>query len=139
MVIAKDPTKCKLAVYENSIHQCKQCTYLGVEIRNAKILIQEVRAYVNKVLKTFGYLRYLIWKKKYISTDSKVRLYKIVVRPKLTYAVKTLADTTKRKNMMKAAEIKTLRTIRGVSLSVQIRIPKYSRDLEDDIGETTSI
>lgn len=78
MVIAKEPTRCKLAVNDKPIHQCMQCTYLGVEITSSKNLQQEVRTQVNKASRISGYLRDLIWKNKYISTDSKVRIYKTV-------------------------------------------------------------
>lgn len=129
MVIAKEPTRCKLAVNDKPIHQCMQCTYLGVEITSSKNLQQEVRTQVNKASRISGYLRDLIWKNKYISTDSKVRIYKTVVRPILTYAVETRADTAKTKNMMRVAEMKTLRTIKGVSLRDQIRSDAIREDL----------
>ncbi|XP_044764617.1 uncharacterized protein LOC123321211 [Coccinella septempunctata] len=60
MVIAKEPTRCKLAVNDKPIHQCMQCTYLGVEITSSKNLQQEVRTQVNKASRTSGYLRDLI-------------------------------------------------------------------------------
>ncbi|GJQ76151.1 hypothetical protein Trydic_g1897 [Trypoxylus dichotomus] len=48
------------------------------------------------------------------------------MRPVLIYVTETKADTTKVKNMMRAAEIKTLRVIKGI----------VGRD--DDFGRTTS-
>ncbi|XP_045466794.1 uncharacterized protein LOC123675480 [Harmonia axyridis] len=65
-----------------------------------------------------------------MSADSKVRIYKTVVRPILTYAVETRADSTKTKNTMRAAEMIILRTIKGVSLRDQIRSEAISEDLK---------
>lgn len=48
-------------------------------------------------------------------TESKVRIYKTCVRPILTYAAETCADTKKTKRILRSTEMKTLCTIRGIS------------------------
>lgn len=130
MVISKEPIRCKLAVDNKPIQQTKQCTYLGVEITNHKNLQEEARTQANKASRISGYLRDLVWKNKYMSTQSKVRIYKTVVRPVLTYATETRAETTRTKSIMRAAEMKTLRTIKGVSLRDQIRSTAIREDLK---------
>ncbi|GJQ71053.1 hypothetical protein Trydic_g962 [Trypoxylus dichotomus] len=55
-----------------------------------------------------------------MSTETKVRIYKTVVRPARTYAPETRANTTKAKNVMRAVEMKTLKTIKGMNLREQI-------------------
>lgn len=45
---------------------------------------------------------------------SKVRIYKTAVRTIPTYAVKTQTGKTNTENMMRAAKMKTLRTIEGM-------------------------
>ncbi|GJQ73490.1 hypothetical protein Trydic_g13847 [Trypoxylus dichotomus] len=102
-VIGKEPIRCKLAANEKPNRQCMKRTYLGVEITSCQ-KHQEVIAQINKASRISGYLRGLIWRNKYISAETKTR-----------------ADTTEAKNMMKAAEIKTLSAIKGVSLGHQIR------------------
>ncbi|GJQ83541.1 hypothetical protein Trydic_g10893 [Trypoxylus dichotomus] len=125
MVIAKEPIRYKLVVNDKPICQCMQCTYLGVEITNSKNLQQEVRAQINKASRTSGYLRSLI-----LSTESKARIYKTVVRPILTYAAETRADTTKVKNMMRAGPDKRR--------SLNSRHSSGLRGQDDDFGGTTS-
>ncbi|GJQ78864.1 hypothetical protein Trydic_g35 [Trypoxylus dichotomus] len=98
-----------------------QFTYLGVKITRSKSVQQEVRAQMNKASRISGYLRHLIWRNKYMSAESKLRKYKTAVRLVLTYAVEARADTTKAKNMVRAAEMKTLRAIKGMSLKDQMR------------------
>ncbi|GJQ66793.1 hypothetical protein Trydic_g18562 [Trypoxylus dichotomus] len=49
-----------------------------------------------------------IWRNKYISKESKVRIYKAMVRPVLTYSTETRGDTKKMKILRKIANV-TLR------------------------------
>ncbi|GJQ64948.1 hypothetical protein Trydic_g7115 [Trypoxylus dichotomus] len=51
-----------------------------------------------------------------MSAEGKVRIYKTAVRPVLTYAMETRVDKAKTKNMRRVPEMKTLRTIKKVSL-----------------------
>lgn len=73
-------------------------------------------------------------------TDSNDRIYKTVVRTILTYAVETRAETKKTMNLMTAAEMETLRTIKGVSLRDQIRreVIKEDRKIQDIVRFTRS-
>ncbi|GJQ74180.1 hypothetical protein Trydic_g19093 [Trypoxylus dichotomus] len=65
-----------------------------------------------------GYLRDLI------------RRNKTAVRTLLTYEAETRPDATKAKNMMRTAELKTLRTIKAVSLRDHVRSKVIREDLE---------
>ncbi|GJQ76746.1 hypothetical protein Trydic_g15589 [Trypoxylus dichotomus] len=94
MIIAKEP----LDVTDKPIRQCMQ--NLGSEITRFKNLQQKVRAQINKSSRIFGYLRDLIWRNKYVSAESKVRIHKTAVGHVVTYAVETRADITKAKNIM---------------------------------------
>jgi hypothetical protein len=51
-------------------------------------LKQEVRTQVTRAARISGCLYNLIWLNKYMSTESKVRIYKTNVRPVLTYGQK---------------------------------------------------
>ncbi|CAG9839125.1 unnamed protein product [Diabrotica balteata] len=46
-------------------------------------------------------------------TDSKIRIYKTCIRPIMTYGIEVREDTNKTKQMLRVAEMKTLRTIMG--------------------------
>lgn len=58
-----------------------------------------------------------------MSTQSKIR-------PILTYATETRAETSTTKRIMRTTEMKTLRTIKGVSLRDRIR----SQDIREELG-----
>ena len=96
LTIAKEPLRCKLAVCGKSIEQVMIFKYLGVTITSSRDLEKEVKA---QTLKAFlMYLRDIIWRNKYMSVGSKTRIYKICLRPIMTYAIETRAEnsTTKR-------------------------------------------
>jgi hypothetical protein len=68
-----------------------------------------------------GCLYYTIWRNKYMSTDCKVRIYKTGVRPLLTYASETKAETAYTQQRLRTIEMKTRRAIHGKTLRDKIR------------------
>lgn len=57
-----------------------------------------------------------------MSKESKIRIiYKACVRPVLTYAAEKWAETSATKRMMRTAEMKNLRSIKGVTFGNKIR------------------
>ena len=97
LTIAKEPLRCKLAVYGKSMEQVINFKYLGVTITSSRDLEKEVKAQTLKVFLISGYLRDKIWRNKNMSVDRKTKIYKICVRHTLTYAIETRAEnaTTK--------------------------------------------
>jgi hypothetical protein len=56
-----------------------------------------------------------------MSTECKVSIYKINVRPVLTYASETRAETTYTQQLLRTTEMKLLREIHGKTLRDKIR------------------
>lgn len=56
-----------------------------------------------------------------MSMESKVRIYRTCVRPVLTYAAETRAETSHTKRLLRTTEMKVLRSIRGISLRDRVR------------------
>jgi hypothetical protein len=82
---------------------------LGVEISAKRDLKQEVRMQAMKAARIPGCLYNLIWFNKYMSTECKVRIYKINVRPVLTYASETRSETTYTQQLLQTTEMKIIR------------------------------
>lgn len=59
--------------------------YLGTEITSERNVLAEVTRRSNKSTKVSGCLRETIWK--YMTTEGKMKVYKIAVRPIFTYAL----------------------------------------------------
>jgi hypothetical protein len=56
-----------------------------------------------------------------MSAESKVRIYKTNVRPVLTYAPESRAETTNTQQLLRTTEMKTIRAIHGKTLRDIIR------------------
>jgi aminopeptidase N len=95
--------------------------YLGAEISAKRVLKQEVRTQARRAAGISGCLYNLIWLNKYMSTESKVRIYKTNVRPVLTYVSETRAETTNIQQLLRTTEMKTIRAIHGKTLRDKIR------------------
>ena len=113
LTIAKQPLRCKLAVYQRPIEQVMEINYLGVKITSYKDLTSEVSTQANKAACVAGCLRDVIWRNKHMNIRSKVRIYKTCVRPLLTYGIETRADTKQTEQIVTKTEMSTLRSIAG--------------------------
>lgn len=121
MVIAKEPQRCKLMVNNKAIEQVMTFTYLGVEISSYGNLTKEITSQTIKANSVAGCLKDVILRNEFLNIDSKVRIYKSCIRPIMTYAVETRADTSKTKHLLRKTEMRVLRTITGKTLRDRIR------------------
>lgn len=121
MVISREPLRYKLVVHDKPIEQVQKFKYLGAGITNARDIYDEVRTQVIKAGQVSDCLRDIIWNNKYLTVASKVKIYKACVWPILTYAAETRAETRRTKNVMRTTEMRTSRSIVGVSLRDRIR------------------
>ena len=78
-----------------------------------------------------GCLNETIWSNKYLRNEAKVRIYKSIVRPVLTYAAETRTDTAKTVQMSEVTEMKALRRITNRT--------KWDRARNDRIRESCQI
>jgi len=121
LTISKNYTRCEIELRGTSTEQVPNCNYLGVEISAKRDLKQEVRIQAMKAARISGCLYNIIWSNKYMSTECKVRIYKTNVRPVLTYALETRAETTCTQQLLQTTEMKIIRAIHGKTLRDKIR------------------
>lgn len=135
LVTSKEPIRCKLEIDSKIIEQVNHFKYLGAEITSHGNLYNEVREQTMKGARISGCLREIVWKNKYLNTESKTRIYKTAVRPIITYAAETRSDTNRTLQLMRTVEMKTLRTIQGKTLHDRIRNEDIRQQCEiQDIG-----
>lgn len=84
MIISKEPEIHKLELDSRIIEQIITLSYLGVEMTSSRNLIQEVTTLANKAAKMSGCRYGTIWKNKHMTMDSKMKIYKRVMRLILT-------------------------------------------------------
>lgn len=140
MVISRTQIRCKLELENKIIEQIMTFTYLGAEITSDRQTTSETRHAAQKAMKISGALSTIIWRNKYLSNKTKVRIYKACVRPVLTYAVETRAETAKTKQIFRTTEMRTLRAIRRVSLQDRMRSNEIREELKvQDVVRWTRI
>ena len=105
---------------KNTIDQVERFNYLGAEISKTQVT-KEDRIYC---------LYCLVWKNKYMSAKSKLRIYKTCVRPVLTYAAEARASTITSQQLLRTTEMRIIRAIHGKTLWDRIR----SKDLRELSG-----
>lgn len=130
LVSSKHPIRCKLQLGSHIIEQVMSFNYLGVEVTSDRQLTKEVVNAANKARRISGALNNIIWRNKYLSQEAKTRVYKTAVRPVLTYAVETRADTAITKQIYRTTEMRTLRAIKGVTLRDHVRSHDIRQELE---------
>lgn len=116
MTIAKDPLRCKLAIENKPIEQVMQLKYLGTTITSSGMSLQEVKDQVTKANRIAGCLNHAIWYNKYLRQESKLRIYKSVVRPILSYSAETRSDSVKTRQQLETSEMRVLRKIANKTL-----------------------
>ncbi|XP_056641765.1 uncharacterized protein LOC130448413 [Diorhabda sublineata] len=127
LTIAREPRRCKLAIYDKSVEQVMSFKYLGVNITSKRNLKQEVKTQTTAASRISGFLRTVIWRNKFLSIESKTRIYKTCVRPVMTYAIEMRAETATTKRILRTTEMKTLRSITGKTLRDRIRSNEIRR------------
>jgi hypothetical protein len=78
---------------DHIIDQVLKIKYLGIDIISHGLLQDEVKGQINKANKISGCLNNTVWNNKYITRETKSRIYKTVVRPILAYAAEARSDT----------------------------------------------
>jgi hypothetical protein len=121
LVISRNNIKCEVKPRDTVIEQVPKFNYVGTEISAKRDLKQEVRTQATRAARISGCLYNLIWLNKYMSTESKVCIYKTNVRPVLTYTSETRAETTYTQQLVRTTEMKTIRAIHGKTLRDKIR------------------
>jgi hypothetical protein len=113
MVIGKHPVRCKLVNDNEIIQQTSEVNYLEIKLTNDKNTEREVSQHLMKANRIIGFLDDCVWRNKYLNKETKVRIYKSVVRPIMTCACETRPDSMKIKGQTQVVEMKVLRKIIG--------------------------
>jgi hypothetical protein len=109
MTIVKIPLRCKLVNDDQLIEQVLKIRYLGIDITSQGLLEDEVKYQINKANRISGCLNDTVWGNKYISRETKSRIYKTIIRPILAYAAEARPDTAYSKKTLETAEMTTLK------------------------------
>ncbi|XP_057657794.1 uncharacterized protein LOC130894813 [Diorhabda carinulata] len=117
LVISKEPIRCKIEIDGTSIEQIMETNYLGITLSRCGDVESEVKKkQVQKANRAVGCLNNAIWRNKHIRTETKTRIYKVVMRSIMTDKAEMRPDTSKIQRMLETAEMRLLRRITGNTL-----------------------
>ena len=108
-------------IADSKVNQAQSYTkYLGVELDAGNQQETEINARIAKYTSSF-FVMYPLLKEKAIPTSVKVTIYNTIFKPILLYGSESWALTTKARPKLQGAEMKVLRTIRGVTRLDRLR------------------
>lgn len=113
--MAKESRRCKLSIYNQSVENVISFKYLGTNITSARNLKEKAKTR-KKASLILGYLRDMIWRNRYMSTRSKVRIHKKNIKAVMAYAIETETGNSTTKRLLRTTEMRTLRAIAGYIL-----------------------
>jgi hypothetical protein len=118
----------RVKLRDNEIKEVKEFKYLGSMITDTAQVDRDVNMRVQKAEGFFQSVRKLLWDEDF-PQQCKVLLYKMYFLPILTYGAVTWAIGEKEKSHLQAAQMKFLRSVKGVTRMDRIRSRKIRSEL----------
>lgn len=121
MVVAEENRNTNISLNGELIEQVSSFQYLGVTLEEKGNQEAELNARLDRVNKVYHALSKGLINKKEVSRNTKIKVYKAVYRPILTYGCETWVLSEREKSKVGAAEMKYLRRVKGVTRRDRIR------------------
>ena len=131
MMIGRNRQECNIFIEETQLKQVEDFKYLGVMVNDKCLQEREIRNRIEKYNSNF-ILMYPLLKDKHVPTKSKITIYTTILRPILIYGCEAWVLTEKTKSKIQAAEMKSLRLIKGVTKFDRLRNDDIRKELKVD-------
>ena len=128
MYISRRKVEFDVYMEDMKLHQANSYKYLGVVVDDGNKQETELTVRIEKYTRKFM-MMYPLLKEKCISKQVKTTIYTTVLKPILTYGAECWSLTTRTSSRLQAAEMKVLRTIRGVTRLDRLRNEQIRSDL----------
>ena len=129
MAISRVPQLLNIEIEGKLIEQVQNYVYLGVVINETGNHEIDLNERINKSNNLFYALNKTFIRKKEIKQETKIKIYKTIYRPVLTYGCETWVLSGKTRRRIEAVEMKFLRGARGVTLRDHVRSTQIREDL----------
>ena len=131
MMVGRIRQECNIYIEEQQLKQIEDFKYLGVIVNEKSLQEKEIINRITQYNNNFSLL-YPLLKDKHVPVRSKLAVYTSILRPILIYGSEAWILTSKTKSKIQAAEMKSLRLIRGVTKFDRMRNEDIRRDLGVD-------
>ena len=106
----------KITIRNEMIENVNDFRYLGCYFSRDQTLDKELETRLAKASTAFNMLRHVIWYRKNVSIQAKLRIFRACVLPVLLYGSEVWSTTTTQEQRLNTFYFKCLRTIIGVNL-----------------------
>lgn len=120
----------KIIIEGVEIEQVQQFEYLGTIINNAGTEDAEINQRIEKAMRIFHSMNKKFISRKEITKETKMKIFKTIYRPILTYGAESWVLSERQKNKIQAAEMKYLRRVKGITLKDRIRSTQIREELK---------
>ncbi len=109
-----------ITIRDKKIETTDSFCYLGCLLSRDQRLVKEIENRLTKATTAFYMLRNIIWSRKKISVDAKLRIFRACVLPVLLYGSEVWTLTMAQENRINMFYMKCLRTILGLNLGDRV-------------------
>ena len=120
---------CDVLIGQDKVHQVANYTYLGVNVGETNLQEIEINNRIAKYNSNVG-LMYPLLRDVNIPRDCKITIYHTILKPILLYGSEVWSLTTRTESKLQAAEMRVLRTIKGVTRKDRIRNTTIRAELQ---------
>jgi len=135
MRIDKECKGKKIRIGGYTFEEVEKFKYLGVIITNKCEREAEIREKIITTNRIF-YANKRLLKSKTLSKSSKMKIYKVIIRPVLLYAAETLSMTQKQEEDLRIVERKIMRTVLG---PIRLNEHEYRRRTNEELAREMEI
>lgn len=115
---------------QDNIEQVQNFQYLGIIIEERGDQEREINKRIENTLKIFHAINSTFFNRREIAVETKIKVYKTICRPILTYGSETWITTSRQKSKIQATEMIILRRIMGITRLHRIRNETIQKALE---------
>ncbi|CAF4311483.1 unnamed protein product [Rotaria sp. Silwood2] len=110
-----------ITIRNQNIEKVEEFNYLGCYVSKDQTQHKDIETRVSKASSAFNSLRRIVWYRKCISTQAKIRIFRASVLPVLLYGSELWSLTVAEEQRLKALYMKCLRVIIGVSIGDRMK------------------
>lgn len=130
MVISREKRNINIQIDGDKIEQVEDFKYLGnvFEVNGRQDI--EINERIKAAMRVYGSLGRSFIGKREVSKQTKIKVFKSIYRPVLTFGSETWVLTKKQKSRIQATEMKYLRRIKGINRTDRVR----NQDVREELG-----
>ncbi|CAF2091991.1 unnamed protein product [Rotaria magnacalcarata] len=116
-----DHETCDITIRNQKIEKTDEFNYLGCYVSKDEAQYKDIETRVSKASSAFNSLRRIVWYRKCISIQAKIRIFRASILPVLLYGSELWSLTVAEEQRLKAFYMKCLRVIIGVSIGDRMK------------------